>query len=121
MLLFYSKGTLNAVRSGKWKLKLPTTLQDELPYAKLDQPDAKVPQALYNLEADVAEQKSVAAHHPDVVKRLDGFADAARRELGDHRTGVTGTGVRPIGRLPHTRRSKQASGTTGAAPVEAIK
>ena len=41
----------SAVRSGKWKLKLPSTLKDETYYTTLETPDAKIPRALYDLAA----------------------------------------------------------------------
>ena len=48
--------------------------------------------ALYNLEADIGEQRNVAALHPDIVKRLTALADKARAELGDYDR--IGSGVR---------------------------
>ena len=101
---YYSNGNLNAVRSGKWKLKLPTTLQDETEYGKYENPKAKIPLALYDLERDPGEQKNLAADHPDIVDRLQKLADAAREDLGDRRTGTIGKNVRPLGRLDHDPR-----------------
>jgi hypothetical protein len=40
---------------------------------------------------------NVAEKNPEVVKRLLGYADAARAELGDGLTGAKGKGVRPCG------------------------
>jgi len=40
--------------------------------------------ALYDLADDVAETHNVAADHADVVKRLMGVVEEARRDLGDY-------------------------------------
>jgi arylsulfatase A len=55
---------------------------------------------LYDLSADVGETKDVAAEHPDMVKKLLGYAEAARQDLGDVLTVRTGTGIREPGHLP---------------------
>src|SRR5687768_13386624 len=116
-VLYYAKGSLNAVRSGRWKLKFETTLQDETHYGKYEQPDAKIPQALYDLELDPGEQKNVARDHPDVVKRLETIGERARQDLGDHNHGIAGTGTRPIGRLP--KRPREAANAPATAPAAA--
>ncbi|HEX9187970.1 MAG TPA: sulfatase, partial [Vicinamibacteria bacterium] len=90
-LLFYYGTELRAVRGGRYKLVLPHRSQT------LDGPagsggvpgkyrQADVPQALYDLLADVGETKDVAAAHPDVVKRLLDAAEMAREDLGDSLT-----------------------------------
>ena len=97
---YYSGNRLNAVRSGQWKLKLQTTLQEETEYGKVENPQTPIEPKLFNLLVDPGEQKSVLKDHPDVVKRLTELADAARKELGDERTGATGANVRPVGEVP---------------------
>jgi arylsulfatase A len=82
-LWFYSGNTLEAVRSGRWKLHVSKG-GDEV-------------EELYDLEADVGETTDVSADHPDVVAALQGHADRARAELGDARLGVEGAGTRPPG------------------------
>jgi arylsulfatase A len=114
---YFADGSLMAVRSGKWKLKLPSTLKDETYYTKLETPDAKIPRALYDLELDPGEQKSVLADHPDVAKRLTELADHARADMGDVRRGITGKDVRPVGRLNCDPR-KHADPTTAPAAKE---
>jgi arylsulfatase A-like enzyme len=96
---YYVGDRLHAVRSGRWKLKVPTTLAEEFAgYLNVDNPDTSIPRALYDLENDPGEQKSVLADHPDVARRLQGMIEAAREDLGDSRRKVTGKNVRPVGR-----------------------
>jgi arylsulfatase len=121
---FYAGDELHAVRSGKWKLHLPHEYltvngppgTDGKPANHGRQkPEAmavsglrgiasrhgykveKLPLSLFDLENDIGESKSVADAHPEVVKRLLGYAEAARAELGDSLTGAKGKGVRPCG------------------------
>jgi arylsulfatase A len=98
---YYHGNRLAAVRSGKWKLKVPTLLSEEFgDYVKLDKPDATIPRALYDLENDLGEQKSVLNDHPDVAKKLQAMIESAREDLGDSRRNMPGKKVRPIGELP---------------------
>ena len=78
---YYEGPRLEAVRSGKWKLYLATD--------KADEP------RLFDLRADLAEAQELAAQHPDVVRQLIEYAEAARIELGDGER--RGTGQRPAG------------------------
>jgi arylsulfatase A len=97
---YYNGDRLCAVRSGNWRLKLPTTLGEEFAgYAKLQNPETEIPEALYDLGNDVGEQKNVMADHPDVVKRLEALADSARQDIGDARLRMTGKNIRPVGRI----------------------
>jgi arylsulfatase A-like enzyme len=97
---YYVGDRLHAVRSGQWKLKVPTTLAEEFAgYVKVDNPQTVIPRALYDLENDPAEQKSVLADHPDVVKRLQAMIESARADLGDSRRKMIGKNVRPVGRV----------------------
>lgn len=96
---YYGGNRLNAVRSREWKLKLETTLQEETVYGKYEHPDSRIGPALYNLENDPGEQKSVLKDHPKIAERLRAFAQQARENLGDARNGVRGKNVRPVGKL----------------------
>jgi len=98
-LVYYGDGRLNAVRSGQWKFKLPTTLQEETLYGRYEQPNAVVPLALYDLHLDPGEQKNVAADHPEIVERLTAYAEQARQDIGDERSGTVGQNTRPVGRI----------------------
>jgi len=103
---YYSGDALHAVRSGKWKLKLDTELRDEDIYRFFNNPDTKIPEALYNLRTDPGEQKTLVKDHRDIVKRLRALAQQAREDLGDSRTGVAGKNVRPIGKARRKKRRK---------------
>jgi hypothetical protein len=92
------------VRSGKWKLKIPTTLGEEFAgYLKIENAETEIPRALYDLENDPAEQKSVIADHPDVAKRLQEMIESAREDLGDSRRKMSGKNVRPVGRIAQSQ------------------
>jgi len=100
--LYYGQ-TLTGVREGKWKLQLPheSRTYEGYPPGRDGIPGPtgtkKLELALYDLEADVGEQKNVAAQHPEIVGRLQKLAAAARADLGD--TGKPGPGVRPPRRV----------------------
>jgi arylsulfatase A-like enzyme len=70
-------GDLSAVRSGQWKLhiKIPASR------ASAKEKEAAPVPALYDLSADVGEQKNVAADHPDVVKRLTALCEQLEQDL----------------------------------------
>jgi arylsulfatase A-like enzyme len=102
-LLFYYGTELRAVRGGRYKLVLPhrsQTLDGKAGTGGVPGKyrQADVPQALYDVVADVGETKDVAAAHPDVVRRLLDAAERAREDLGDSLTGRTGRGLREPGR-----------------------
>ncbi|MFM8617874.1 MAG: sulfatase [Opitutaceae bacterium] len=114
---WYAQNELQAVVSGdgEWKLVLPhryRTLggrpggRDGIP-AKYDVVNQERP-ALYNLRTDRAETKDVAAAHPEVVARLQAFAEQCRAELGDTLTQRKGTGTREPGRVEGAPGKKTA-------------
>jgi arylsulfatase A len=97
---YYSGDRLHAVRSGRWKLKVPTTLSEEYgDYGKIENPDTVLARALYDLEHDIGEQKNVIADHPEEAKRLQAMIEEARADLGDSCRNVVGQNVRPIGKV----------------------
>jgi arylsulfatase A-like enzyme len=97
---YYIGNKLHAVRSGQWKLKVPTTLNEEFAgYVKIENPETPIPRALFDLENDPAEQKNVLADHPDVVERLQPMIEAAREDLGDSKRKMIGKNVRPVGQI----------------------
>ncbi len=104
--LFYFKGNrLEAVRSGPWKLAIVEQIEDGIDKAK--KPSAKpfVPK-LFNLDADIGETTDVAAQHPDVVKRLQGYIQQMDGDLG-----VTGRG-------PGVRRQRRGQSAAAVAAAQ---
>jgi len=125
-LFFYAGEELQAVRSGDWKLHFaheyltpagpprsdgkpanfenmkPASMEESGIRGIASRHGYKVEQAapaLYDLRSDPGEARDVSAAHPDVVRRLQSFAEKARADLGDALTGRKGAGVRPPGRL----------------------
>jgi arylsulfatase A len=82
---YYRGDDLEAVREGRWKLHLAKHGNERL--------------ELYDLAADAGERDDLLSSEPEVAARLVGEADAARRELGDRRLGVVGSGVRAAGEV----------------------
>jgi arylsulfatase A-like enzyme len=93
---YYRSQTLEAVRSGPWKLGLPPQLGAGA--QKKNAPQAPAVPRLYNLEADIGETNNVAAEHPDIVSRLQGFIAKMDADLGGK---GKGPGVRPPARVEH--------------------
>jgi arylsulfatase len=105
---YYEKNELQAVVSadGRWKLQLPHTYRtlggrpggkDGIP-AKYENRKLELAE-LYDLQNDVGETTNIAEKHPEIVKRLEAFAETLREDLGDALTHRTGKGVREPGRL----------------------
>ena len=92
------------MRSGKWKLRAKNLLKNENIYNEqwrdTDVGNGPVPPALYDLSRDPAEQKSRAARIiRGSSKRLRGYLEAARGDLGDSLTGVGADERRAVGRV----------------------
>lgn len=94
---YYFMDELQAVRRGPWKLKLETTVARDSHYTHHGDPESTVPEALYHLESDPCEQKSVLKDHPKVLAELQELARQARGDLGDSRLGGEGRNRRPAG------------------------
>jgi arylsulfatase A-like enzyme len=105
---YYRTDSLQAVRSGKWKLVLIE--QEGKKVDKLQAPK------LYDLEADIGETADLAAQNPDVVRKLMGHIEKCREDLGER--GVPGKNCRPVGyykdaRTLTTRQPGAAKGKKG--------
>jgi hypothetical protein len=98
-LFFYFGNELHGVRSGPWKFRPQNNLLNENIYNRGASTSVKVPPALYNLDRDPGEQKSVMQQHPEVVKRMRDYLQHARGDLGDSLRGIEPTNARPIGRV----------------------
>jgi len=77
---YYRGNRLEAVRSGKWKLRLAGQRRRKQPADP--QP---VRGELYDLRADISEKKNLIAKHPDVAKRLAAALAAFDKELKANR------------------------------------
>ncbi len=101
---YYWGNELQCIRSGDWKLHFPHNYRsltgepgsDGLPNGYSQ---GKTGLALYNLSDDIGEKNDVKEQHPEVVAKLKEYANAARKELGDSRLKIKGTGYRAPGRL----------------------
>lgn len=101
---YYNQNDLQAVRSGEWKLLFAHTTRtmNGQPQGKDGVPGKYRPQpikrALYNLTSDPGETQDVSASHPEIITRLEAFAENARVDLGDDLTKRAATGARPPGK-----------------------
>jgi len=103
-LYYYRQNNLEAVRKGNWKLIFPhpgrsyeenSPGQDGLPGIAPE--NIAFPMALYNLERDPGERYDVSEQYPEVVKKLNKLAEAARDDLGDNLQKRTGKNNRAAG------------------------
>ena len=99
---YYNGEKLEAVRSANWKLVFPRTAMDDTPYERKQgaAKEALLPEALYDLAADVGETKDLIRQHPEVAQRLCALAERMREDIGDSATNQKGKNRRPVGRVP---------------------
>ncbi len=86
---YYVQEELQAVRLGKWKMRLPNCKVD-YGFATV-KPNVPKHQ-LHDLSTDKEEKVDLAAKHPAILEQLKKLAAVARADLGDGR--VEGAGVR---------------------------
>jgi arylsulfatase A len=85
---YYARGRLEALRVGRFKRVFDNPIRTP-----------PISGALYDLEADPAERRDLAAEAPDRLAALDAAADEMRSRLGDAIRGIEGTEVRPLGQV----------------------
>ncbi|UCF34437.1 MAG: sulfatase [Phycisphaerales bacterium] len=111
LYFYYHRNDLEALRAGRWKLVFPHQYRSLTGAPGNDgQPAGYTQQTceleLYDLKTDIGERRNVIAEHPDVVARLQAFAESAREDLGDALTDRQGSNIRPAGRVePDDRES----------------
>ena len=88
---YYQVDQLQAVRSGTWKLHI--ALEDARAHGRRGLGDR--PMMLCDLSRDPGETTDISKDHPEVVARVLGLAEQARRTLGDE--GLQGVERRPAG------------------------
>lgn len=102
---WYRGGSLEAMRSGRWKLHFPhpyRTMRDRklgsggIP-GKYQR--ARTGLELYDLASEIGERTNVADAHPEVVAKLVALADRKREELGDRFKKIKGRAVRQPARV----------------------
>ena len=94
---YYQMDQLQAVRSGRWKLfvKLKSKKRN------WGKPEGPRPLKLFDLVADIHEDKDVKDKNPLVVKRLLSLVDKVRADLGDMES--AGKNQRPAGWVDQPR------------------
>jgi arylsulfatase A len=98
---FYYQGLrLMAVRHGDWKLQIAGQIPRRTANAAaVEVKEAFIPK-LYDLKADIAEAKDVAAANPDIVAKLTALVAAMKDDLG---TDGPAPGSRALGRVENPR------------------
>ncbi len=87
---YYSTETLEAIRSGDWKLH----------FHKGDEPF----NALYDLRNDPGETTDMTAQRSDMIAVLKKRAEAAREDLGCAACGIAARNARPIGHVENAKK-----------------
>lgn len=96
--LLRDANVLEAVRSGPWKLAIaPQAARKANAKGKIAKPAGP---RLYNLDIDIGEKTDVAAEHPEIVKRLEGYVEQMDSDLGVNKNGP---GVRPPDRVENPK------------------
>lgn len=102
---YYLDENLEAVRYGSWKLHVA---HEYLGVGEAgDGGDVgeyevrEIEQSLFNLEEDPGETKNLVEDHPGIVKKLTGFIEQGRKELGDAKTGMNGIDQGQPGKVEH--------------------
>lgn len=68
VFFYYKENTLEAVRSGKWKLRVKG-------YGS---------PVLYNLDKDISEKKNVIANNDAIVKKLKGYIEVFKKDIKEN-------------------------------------
>lgn len=103
--LYYGGGQLQGVRDRQWKLVFPHQYRtlDAKPGGTGGKPNPYIQKKcgleLYDLKNDIGETTNLVEKHPEIVARLQAYAEQARQELGDTLTERKGSNIRKSGRF----------------------
>ena len=103
--LYYGGGQLQGVRDRRWKLVFPHKYRtmDGKPGGTGGTPNRYTQKTcgleLYDLKNDIGETNNLVDEKPEIVERLQRYAEQARQDLGDKLTNRKGSGTRPAGIL----------------------
>ena len=89
VFFYYRQNTPEAVRQGRWKLKVRDNDADTA--------------LLYDLSTDIGETRNVYGENPEVAATLQALLADCREDLGDASQGVEGQNRRPIGRVANPK------------------
>lgn len=104
---YYNKNELQAVIYGEWKLVFPHSYRT-IPALTIMKNDG-IPvtyemvslekSELYHLAKDPSETTDLSTQYPDILSKLNDFAEQARQEMGDELTQRIGTEMRKAGKV----------------------
>lgn len=104
---YYNRNELQAIIYGKWKMVMPhsyrtipegTTMRNDGIPVKYEMVNLEKAE-LFDLSLDPNETTDVSEDNPDIVAKLNQFADEARADMGDALTKSEGTGLRKHGKV----------------------
>lgn len=104
---YYRRNSFEAVTDGSYKLVFPhphRTYEEAVPGRDglpgwVNENYELQDTLLFDLRRDPGERYNILGEHPDILAKLERFAEEARRDLGDDLAAREGANVRPIGRL----------------------
>lgn len=101
---YYDGNTLRGIRYKNWKLVFAHNTQSYTGPHGRDGKPGKIthydePKGLYDLAHDPGERYNVLDVYPEVVKELEGYADEARKDLGDGLRNIPPTNVRAAAKV----------------------
>ncbi len=93
---YFEANTLQAVRSGPWKLAIVPQNECIVGQPQVKRRGEIFTPTLYNLQDDIGERTNVASLHPEIVQQLHKLVAKVDADLGINELGP---GVRPPGRV----------------------
>jgi arylsulfatase A-like enzyme len=113
---YFGGNSLQAVRSGPWKLAI--TGQSIGMGMKERPEDLKAGGRLYNLDEEIGEVTNVAADHPEVVARLQKLADAMIADIAVNKR-PAGVAENPVTLYPTVpRKPRKHAPRAGGKPID---